>query len=270
MKNDIDRQLAFAEIKSLELSPVPEKLAEIIDPEDELFIEALVADPWEGLRERRADYKAAVDASNIVSFVDGLSAQQKSDVLDCMQFAERAANAKFDRGSNIELWYGAYLEVLGKLGWVTSGLAFDRKEHSEGKFKMSQEVIAIISAIATGNQLLVLKSALNALSNLADDSKQISLFDFSVSLEIGGNFQIGAAEANGDTSVAMAMGAFYYRSDDQRKNILFFSWGSHDVQMWTSAQQLTLDTTFYAPLRDTVRSRLGAKSEEFIANIPIV
>ena len=260
---------SVAAIGSTKLSALPDQLVVEDDSSGKELLATRTADPWAGLRERREDYRAVVNASSVVSFVQGLSSREKSDVLDSVQFAERAANAKFDRGDQIQDWYECYVEILGKLGWVVHNLAFDRKDHSEGKFRMSQEALAVLSAVATGNQLAVLKSAITALSNLADDSRQITLFDFSMSLEVGGNFQIGAAEANDNGAISMVMGAFYYRSDDQRKNILFFNWGSHDVQFWTSAQQMTLDTSFYTPLRDIVRDRLSAESESLIAKIPI-
>ncbi|XNO40715.1 hypothetical protein ACL2DZ_00110 (plasmid) [Sinorhizobium meliloti] len=226
-------------------------------------------DPWKNLREVSDDQRAVVNGSSLISFVAGLDAVQMSDVIDSTQFAARAADAKFNRTSQIRLWYENYVDLLTKLGWVTEGFAFKKSVHNEGTLKLCQEALGIIAAVATGNQLAILKSTLDALKTMAGDSRQIRLFDFNVSVETGGNFQIGAAEDSGNGAIAMAMGAFYYRSNDQRKNALFINWGSHDIEMWTSAQKMTLDPTFYASLRDPVRQRLGTKSAALIASIQI-
>jgi len=227
-------------------------------------------DPWSDLREVQEEHKAAINASNLIAFVEGVNTEQKADVLDSTQFASRAADAKFNRTSQIREWYDTYVEVLTKMGWVIEGFAFQQSRHAEGALKMSQEAIGIITAVATGNQLAILEAALDSLGKMADDSRQIKLFDFNVSVETGGNFQIGAAEAVDNGAIGMAMGAFYYRSNDNRRNVLFFGWGSQEIEMWTAAQRLVLDTTFYAQLKDTVRQRLGDKSKDFVATIPII
>ncbi len=228
------------------------------------------SDPWSDLRDVQEEHKAAINASNLIAFVEGVSAEQKGDVLDSTQFAARAADAEFNRGSQIREWYDAYVEVLTKMGWVIEGFAFQQSRHAEGAMLMSQEAIGVITAVATGNQLAILEAAIDSLGKMADDSRQIKLFDFNVSVETGGNFQIGAAEAADNGAIGMAMGAFYYRSNDNRRNVLFFGWGSQEIEMWTAAQRLVLDTTFYADLRDVVRQRLGEKSKDFVATIPII
>src|SRR5262245_17369694 len=43
------------------------------------------------------EQKAVINGSNLISFVTGLGAVEKSDVIDSTQFASRAADAKFSR-----------------------------------------------------------------------------------------------------------------------------------------------------------------------------
>lgn len=257
-------------IKTVTLSPINPATPGFDRRDDDAGAQSAGEDPWKNLREVSDEQKAVINGSNLISFVSGLGMADKSDVIDSTQFASRAADAKFNRTSQIRQWYEFYVDVLTKLGWVTEGFAFKRSDHAEGTLKLSQEAIGIIAAVATGNQLAILKSTLDALKNMAGDSRQIQLFDFNVSVATGGNFQIGAAEASSNGAIAMATGAFYYRSNDSRKNVLFFGWGSNEIEMWASAQKMTLDPTFYASLRDPVRKRLGTTSAALVAGIPIV
>jgi hypothetical protein len=65
----------------------------------------------------------------------------------------------------------------------------------------------------------------------------------------------------------MAIGAFYFRSVDERKRFLFFRWGSQQVNFWTAAQRMTLNTDFYARRRADVIATLEADAAKFIAGL---
>lgn len=262
-----DTSHVIVKLQSLELARVsgPDEL-----PADGLVFSGLsVTDPWEDLREVNSKFKAAINSTNLVTFVDGLSADEKRDVLESTQFAERAANAKFDRVQEIRDWYGFFVSLLSNMGWVSEGLSFKEAKSDTATFDMSEQVLGIVKSVATGNQVAMLKGALDALAGMAE-SKEIRWFDFSTTVDVGGNFQIGAAESSGGGIVSMALGAFYYRTNDRRKNALFVKWGRNDIAMWAGAQKLTLDTAFYSQFRDTIRTRLGTASADFIARIPIV
>lgn len=55
-----------------------------------------------------ANLKAAVDAGSLLSFVEGLSVQEREDVLYSVQLAQRAATGQFDRFTQTHLWYQKY------------------------------------------------------------------------------------------------------------------------------------------------------------------
>ena len=67
----------------------------------------------------------------------------------------------------------------------------------------------------------------------------------------------------------MALGSFYFRSKDARRNFLFFSWGKNDVNFWTAAQKMTLNTTLYATGRDVVKQKIEKTFDTFIAELKI-
>ena len=71
------------------------------------------------------------------------------------------------------------------------------------------------------------------------------------------------------TLLAMAMGAFHFRSITKRKKFLFFSWGQEDVNFWTAAQKLTLNQSMYAPLREIVKSKLGVSAANYLAKLEL-
>lgn len=216
-----------------------------------------------------ADLEAAVNAGSLLSFVDGLSADEKEDVLYSIQFAQRAASKAFDRFAETRNWYRKYGEVLEALGWTTEQFAFVAKDQSEGDFRMDKEALSIISAIATQNQLAVITKSIEALSGLADGDGAITLFDFQTSAENAGNFQIGAVQKAANGSLSMALGAFYFRSARRQRKFLFFSWGGAEVNFYTAAQKLTFNTTLYGQVRAQVLAKLGAQAASYIGGVSL-
>lgn len=58
-------------------------------------------------------------------------------------------------------------------------------------------------------------------------------------------------------------------SGGTRRRFLFFSWGAQQVNFWTAAQKLKLNTGFYAPLREAVRHKLGADALDYISALSV-
>ena len=213
--------------------------------------------------------EASVDVGSLLCFVDGVPAQDKEDVLYSVQLAQRGASGAFDRFTETRAWYRKYTEILENLGWALEQMAFSQFDQSEGDFRMDKAALAIITAIASQSQLAVLQESVAALSKLAEGDGAISLFDFHASTQDSGNFQLGAVQRSANGSLTMALGAFYFRSVDERRRFLFFKWGAREAHFWTAAQRLTLNTDFYARRRAEVLARLEADSPQYIAGLKL-
>jgi N-acetylmuramoyl-L-alanine amidase len=215
----------------------------------------------------RAAESAAVDAGSLLSFVAGVSAQEQEDVLYSVQLAQRGASGSFDRFTETQFWYQKYVEILQNLGWASEQLVFSQFRQHKGEFRMDQAALAIITAVATQNQLAVLKASVSALEKLAGDDKTIRLFDFHSSVESGGNFQLGSVQKTSAGALTMAIGGFYFQAVDQRRRFLFFKWGQNKVHFWTAAQRLTLNADFYKQRRVAVKAKLSADANQYLSSL---
>ena len=216
-----------------------------------------------------ATLKAAVDVGSVLSFVDDIGQQDKQDVLYAVQLAQRGASGAYDRNAQSRSWYQKYNEILENLGWVGEQFGFTSHDQSEGEFRMDREALAVVGAIATQGQLAVLTQSLKALEALADGDGSIKLFDFHASADMSGNFQLGAVQQAANGPLSMALGAFYFHAAEARRRFLFFAWGSHKVNFWTSAQRLTFNTGFYAEHRELVMRKLGVDSGRFLSALTL-
>ncbi|MDP6344943.1 MAG: hypothetical protein QF578_16195 [Alphaproteobacteria bacterium] len=216
-----------------------------------------------------SDLQAAVNVGSILSFVDGLDGREKDDVLFSTQLAQRGASGSFDRFSETRQWYGRYTEILENVGWVPEQLAFSEYREDQGELKMDAAAIKIIAAIASANQLAILQQTLTALEGLADENKQIELFDFHSAAQLSGNFQIGAVQKSPNGVLSVALGAFYFKSTDNQRKFLFFSWGDQSVNFWTGAQKMSLNRGYYDQVRDAVQAKLTGSFSDFVAGISL-
>jgi len=212
---------------------------------------------------------ATIDGGSLISFVEGINAEETQDVLYSVQIAQRGASGFFDRFTQTEAWYQKYIEILVNLGWASEQLMFTHYDQSQGEFRMDQAALAIIAAIATQNQLAILQQSITALSKVADTDGTIRLFDFHSVEQDSGNFQVGSVQRLSTGALAMALGAFYFHSMDSRKRFLFFKWGAQSVHFWAAAQRMTLNREFYAKRRDGVIAKLGADADDFLAALKI-
>lgn len=216
------------------------------------------------------DLKAAVNVGSLLSFVDGVTRQERDDILYSVQYAQRAATAAHDRFLETRSWYNKYVEVLEMIGWAGEQFAFAELAHAEGELRMDKAALAIISAIATQNQLAVITESIKALEGLADGSEAITLFDYQTSAEGAGNFQIGSVQKGDTGALSLALGAFYFRAAERRRRFLFFKWGGKSANFWTGAQKMTFNTSLYDRLRDPIRQKLGESALDYIAALPLV
>jgi hypothetical protein len=62
-------------------------------------------------------HSSYVAAASVVSFADGVTGQQKEDLLNSTLLAQLAANGRFDRERDTPNWYELYRTVLNGVGW---------------------------------------------------------------------------------------------------------------------------------------------------------
>jgi hypothetical protein len=209
-----------------------------------------------------------VDKGSVVAFVAGVSTQNKADVLNSTLLAQLAADKKFDREAKVLDWYKFYGSVLEKVGWVVQGYNWSDYKSQKMSFTMDEAVLEIVAAAFTGEGAAVVAATLDALRKLPKQDGRLQLFNHSSTAAKEGNFQISACSEK-DGSVAMNTAAFYFNSNKQVTDVLFFTFASSDVKLTKSLQGQTLNTEVYAKVRNDVLSKLGNNASTFVLNLDI-
>ncbi|EMJ5851789.1 hypothetical protein R5P12_003512 [Klebsiella aerogenes] len=217
------------------------------------------------------DYKetAQVNAGSLISFTDKLSGVQKSDVQNSTLLAQLHADHVADRYKDPVSWYKKYVTVLEKVGWNLSSFAFDEYTSSDLTISLDKVVLEIVSAIASMNEIAILKATLGALSSLGDDSKPMKIWDSNSRNERNGNFQIMPVDIGNDGSIVMILSCLYFYSQDSRSRFLWFTWGSNDISINANAHRVVLNESVYSQVRDNVVEKLGLNAKDFVSTLEI-
>jgi hypothetical protein len=217
---------------------------------------------------RTDDKSASVDAGSLISFVAGVSSQNKEDILNSCLLAQLASNKQFDRWKQTDDWYKFYVEVLGKVGWVMQEFKFTRSQISGTTVKVYEVLLKLLASIATQNQIAVVMETLDALKALKDEDGKLVLFD-TQSQDMGkGNFQIGVvSEAN--NTVAMTNAAFHFSSTETVTRFLWFQYATAKTSIFQAAQTQTLNGQVYNKVRQAVLDKLGTSAETYVGDLEI-
>jgi hypothetical protein len=209
-----------------------------------------------------------VNAGSLVSFVAGIASQNQIDVLNSTMLAQIAADKKFDREQQTIEWLKFYRDVLEQLGWVAQEWSWNPFHASGNETDVDKAVLTILAAIATQNELMIIKAAIDAAKALPDGDGRITLFDHYSAAKTAGCFQIGiASEQNG--AVALKMGSFRISSSNSVTKILWFRYSMQNTDITQGTMAATLNTGIYNQLRATVEQKLGDRAKLLLAGLDV-
>jgi len=215
------------------------------------------------------DASAAVDAAAVVSFVDGVSGQHKADVLNSVLLAQLAANKKYNRETDTANWYTFYRSVLEYVGWVVPAFSFSRFSTDGARFTVDGVVVKLLQAIASEQEIAVIRSAIDALKALQDRDGRVVLFETQSHSAALGNFQISTVGESADGTVVMKIGAFYFGTTETVTRVLWFNFPRSGTRMYQAAQTMTLDDDVYVRVRQIIVDKLGDRAVSFIQDLDI-
>ncbi len=211
---------------------------------------------------------AAVDKGSLVSFVSGLSDTHKKDVLNSTLLAQLAADKKFNRFTATREWYTFYRTVLENVGWVVPSFAYRDYRPGGSSLVVSDAILEILSAIATGDEMKILRTTLESLKENPKNEKSLTLFDQQSFPDNVGTFQI-LPVGEDDGQVVMALAAMEFKSQRHVTRFLWFKWESVSTKLFQSAQKCVLNEEVYSRVRQDVIEKLGGNAQKFVHDIDI-
>jgi hypothetical protein len=208
-----------------------------------------------------------VDKS-LISFVSGVNAANRADILESTLLAQLGAKARMTDDSDIIGWYKAYVEILTKTGWAIEGGDIQNFTAKANVTEIQSVIIDILAAAFGSGLTQIVIKALESIKTLADSTGKIDAFEKNTHTESSGSFQIGVATQEGG-AVSINLGTFLIKSTNKITHILFVNLSHDETALQYASGKLTLDQDIYAGLRSLVRQKLNGRLVEFVSNIPI-
>jgi hypothetical protein len=212
---------------------------------------------------------AQVNAGSLTSFTQNLSGQNKADVQNSTLFAQLAANKAIDRFVEPMAWYRKYTDVLGTIGWNQPAFAFDTYKSGGTTVKLDEAVLGILAAIATGVEVAMVAETMKALGSLADDSKQMLIWDSQSNAGNNGNFQIFPVDALPNGDVVMILDGMQFNASHSETRFLWWTWQSNSIQIQRAANKFVLNESVYGQVRNAIIDKLGDRAKQLVADIDI-
>lgn len=215
------------------------------------------------------DTEAAYNVkSSLMSFVSGVSAQNKSDALNSVLLAELAANKKFDKFKQTDDWYDFYTKVLSNIGWASESFQFSEFQLSGSTVQVDQILVDVMAAALTQNEMALMKAALDAQKKLAETDHRFVVWEQETHTDSQGNFRIGIGAEIGGV-FTMKIGAFKFTTTQTDTHLFGIRWSASTDKIFSADQQVTLDTGVYDKVRDDIVTKLGNNAVNFVLSLDI-
>jgi hypothetical protein len=214
--------------------------------------------------------QAMVVASDIVSFVKGVSSERRQDIVNSSLLAQLVANKKVPDKTNIIQWYNAYFDVLENIGWVIQDRSFSSYTEEADGLEAHEAIIKVASVFlgAAPAALAVVISTLEALKSMDSSKPWMTIFDRESKKAKTGHFQIALAEQGDNDQFLVSLMAFSLKAESTLTQILFFKIRNDEVELEKCSGKVTINDKVLSSIRDLVSQKIAAHTSDYIAKLP--
>lgn len=227
-------------------------------------------DPFEDLPLDQPQPESAAVVGNIIaSFVDGVTGQQKADVLNACLLAQLAATVKFDKYIDPINWTKFYTSVLENIGWVIPTFTFRGLRSNQARFTMDAVILRLLKGLLTQDQMETVQATLDAMKALEEGDRRLRIFSQNAGRSSAGDFLVSNVGVSANGTLSMKLGAYAFNTSSHVTNILWWSFSGSETSMQAMSSTFVLNEQVYARIRDAILNKLGARAEKYIAGLEI-
>ncbi|RFM26923.1 hypothetical protein [Deminuibacter soli] len=212
--------------------------------------------------------QAFLNDRSIFSFAADTTGQIREDVLNSTLLAQLAANKAYSDPADLVKWQKKFAEVLKNLGWIVEGTEFQTFSSAHDLVEVEQVIVDILTASFGAAIIPIITKTLDAIKGLANTDGKIKAFERNTTAVSKGVFQLGVATQKNDL-VALQLGSFIISTENKITRILFFKIEKDRSTLDYNSQKATLVADNYAKVRETIKEKLGEKTQDYIAGIEI-
>jgi hypothetical protein len=218
---------------------------------------------------KAAEAQSLVVGSGLIIAAENVPVQTREDLIDCTLFAQLAASGAVSSPQEVAEWYDAYFKTLTALGWAQSDTQFQEYKFSSVNAEAHKAVMQVITVLL-GPQavaLAVVKTALDALQSMNENSPWITLFDQQSRSEKFARFQVATAQLDPNGLLQTALVGFQLKAKSKLTQVLFFKFSSSATTLKYAAGKATIYEAALADQRAEIAQRLAAYRRAYVGQV---
>jgi hypothetical protein len=218
---------------------------------------------------KAAEAQSLVVGSGLIIAAENVPVQTREDLINCTLFAQLAASGAVSSPQEVAEWYDAYFKTLTALGWAQSDTQFQEYKFSSVNAEAHKAVMQVI-AVLLGPQavaLAVVKTALDALQSMNENSPWITLFDQQSRSEKFARFQVATAQLDSNGLLQTALVGFQLKAKSKLTQVLFFKFSSSATTLKYAAGKATIYEAALADQRAEIAQRLAAYRRAYVGQV---
>jgi hypothetical protein len=213
--------------------------------------------------------QSLVVGSGLIVAAENVPVRTREDLINCTLFAQLAASGAVSSPAKVAEWYDAYFRTLTALGWAQSDTQFQDYKFSGMNVEAHKAIMQVL-AVLLGPQaaaLVIVKTALDALQSMNENSPWITLFDRQSKSERFARFQVAAAQLDSNGLLQTALVGFQLKAKSTLIQVLFFKFSKSSTTVKYAAGKATIYEAALAAQRAAIAARLSDYRSAYIGQV---
>jgi hypothetical protein len=214
--------------------------------------------------------QATIVGSDVISFVCGVTAEQRQDLINSTLLAQLVAKVQIPDGSKIYEWYNSYFEVLKQIGWVIQAEQFATYRAASAGFQAHEAIIGLATSLlgASPASLAVVKATLDSLKSMNQNSPWMTLFNQESQAGKTARFQVTLAQPGNEGQFLVSLMAFGLEAHSSLTQVLFFKINSSQDVLKHFSGSVSINVEVLAAVREQIRQKLTAHVSAYVRTLP--
>jgi hypothetical protein len=220
---------------------------------------------------KATEAQSVVVGSGLIVAAEHVPQQTREDLVNCTLFAQLAASGAVTDPRRIPEWYDAYFKTLTAIGWAQSDTQFEDYEFNSKTAEAHKAIIKVLTVLL-GPQaaaLVVVRTALEALQSMNENSPWITLFDRQSKSGKSARFQVATAQIDPGGLLQVALVGFELVVKATLTQVLFVKYASNSTRLKYSAGKATIYEAALKDQREAISSRLTAYRSAYVAQVAL-
>lgn len=216
--------------------------------------------------------QASVVGSDVVAFVQGLTPEQRQDVVNATMLAQLVAKSKVKNPQTLDdvlKWYDEYFDVLDNIGFVVQNRGFAQFAEKGTQVEVHEAIIEVakVALGAAPTALLLVTKTLESLKSMNEGSPWITLFQRETRSAKTAHFQVTLAAPDKDGGLLITLLAFGMEAKSTLTQVLFFKVKKDEATLRNANGNVSINPNILAHVRPTIEKKLQDHVDGFFAGL---